>query len=115
MAPQGLALVALLTHRRLPREGLVVTTPSALLRAVMETKSLAISHQASHALPSWRPDLSSRDGWDWSQLVVLCLIILMLTFSTAFGLHMPVVGLAIAGKPAFPRHGGDPARRLPPA
>ncbi|MDF2813125.1 MAG: glycosyl transferase [Microvirga sp.] len=101
LAPQGAMLVRLLQHRHLQGGGAVVTTPSALRRAVLEAKAGAISHQASHALPEWRVDLSSRDGWLWRQLAGLCLVLLALVLSMSFGRHTPIIGLAIAASPLF--------------
>lgn len=101
IAPRGAALIRLLQQPDLRRAGLVVTTPSALRRAVLVTKAAAIGHQSSNALAEWNAELSNRDGWLWRQMSGFCLIVFVMILSMALGRHTPLVAFAITASPLF--------------
>ena len=101
IAPRGAALIRLLQQPDLRRAGLVVTTPSALRRAVLVTKAAAIGHQSSNALAEWNAELSNRDGWLWRQMSGFCLIVFVMILSMALGRHTPLVAFAITASPAL--------------
>ncbi len=61
VAPRGPMVVNLLAQRRRLARQVVVTTPSALRRAVFSARSGRIADHAAHHLPVLDPTLSSRD------------------------------------------------------
>ena len=62
VAPRGPQLLRLLTSVRLHRAHLVMTTPTALRRAVFRAQGRDIAEQAAHTLRGRSPQLSCREG-----------------------------------------------------
>jgi cellulose synthase/poly-beta-1,6-N-acetylglucosamine synthase-like glycosyltransferase len=90
LAPAGESLRRLLAQG--PLRGIAITTPTALRRAVFETRGPSIAAQAAHALPYDRPEHSHRDGISSGQIVALVTSIGILS---AAATHAPEAALAL--------------------
>ena len=68
IAPTAESLVRLLSSRPKVASGLVITTPSALRRGILDARPRAIAWHAANELPEIKPEWSARNGGSWWQI-----------------------------------------------
>jgi cellulose synthase/poly-beta-1,6-N-acetylglucosamine synthase-like glycosyltransferase len=100
LAPRGSRLRRLLTTRR-PPQGLSITTPRALAKAVLHQQFPAITQRAAHQLSNQAPHFSARDGGTRLQLACLCVLAMLLSFGAVQAPALVLITVSVALAPLF--------------
>jgi glycosyl transferase family 2 len=107
LAPSGRQIASLLVRTRPLQPGLAITTPSALMRAVLEARAAAIAWRAANGLPEATPDWSYKSGFTAGHLAAaagltgLAVSFGMLAPAAALGLAMMLASLLLLSLVAF--------------